>query len=240
MPAARAAASREPPSSARASIRRAARASRHRAASRRSSPAPGSRRVIATTIGPLPTGPYRRINRQGPRDAPGTRPVRNNGRWYKGRGATPRSAEMDVAGKKGRGPVRLVEPESLLGLSLGDVLLGLMETGEGQPDPAPGDTASTAVHNEPALRLRMPDGRVEREPLLGGFWRHDRTGGLTAPRVVTRREGKALACKLYRVGGDRALYAGVLKTAGARAFVEAAPGTEFRYRNARLCKMTAG
>src|SRR5689334_3842506 len=82
MPAARAAASREPPSSARASIRRAARASRHRAASRRSSPPPSSRRVIATTIGPLPTGPYRRINRRGPRDAPGTRPVRNNGRWY--------------------------------------------------------------------------------------------------------------------------------------------------------------
>src|SRR5690242_12212684 len=84
MPAARAAASREPPSSARASIRRAARASRHRAASRRSSPPPSSRRVIATTIGPLPTGPYRRINRRGPRDAPGTRPVRNNGRWYDG------------------------------------------------------------------------------------------------------------------------------------------------------------
>src|SRR5690349_23121504 len=84
MPAARAAVSREPPSStsARASIRRAARASGHRAASRRSSPAPSSRRVIATTIGPLPTGPYRRINRRGPRDAPGARPVRNNGRWY--------------------------------------------------------------------------------------------------------------------------------------------------------------
>src|SRR5689334_12122972 len=84
MPAARAAVSREPPSStsARASIRRAARASQHRAASRRRPPAPSSRRVIATTIGPLPTGPYRRINRRGPRDAPGTRPVRNNGRWY--------------------------------------------------------------------------------------------------------------------------------------------------------------
>ena len=74
------------------------------------------------------------------------------------------------------------------------------------------------------LRLRMPDGRVEREPLLGGFWRLDRTGGLTVPRVVTRREGKALACKLYRLEEGRALYAGVLKAAGARAFVEAAPG----------------
>src|SRR5689334_19166860 len=90
MPAARAAASREPPSSARASIRRAARASRHRAASRRSSPPPSSRRVIATTIGPLPTGPCPRINRRGPRDAPGTRPVRNNGRWYDPCAAGPR------------------------------------------------------------------------------------------------------------------------------------------------------
>jgi hypothetical protein len=56
--------------------------------------------------------------------------------------------------------------------------------------------------------------------------------------VVTRREGKALACKLYRVEGGRALYAGVLKAAGARAFAEAAPGEEFRYRNAWLRKMT--
>ena len=143
-----------------------------------------------------------------------------------------------MAGKKGRGPVRLVEPESLLGLSLGDVLLGLMETGEGQPDPAPGDTASTAVHNEPALRLCMPDGRVEREPLLGGFWRRDKGGGLTSPRVATRRDGKALACELYRVEGSRALYAGVLKAASARAFVGAAPGAEFRYRNVPLRRMT--
>jgi hypothetical protein len=30
---------------------------------------------------------------------------------------------------------------------------------------------------------------------------------------VTRREGKALACKLYRVEEGRALYAGVLKAA---------------------------
>jgi hypothetical protein len=58
--------------------------------------------------------------------------------------------------------------------------------------------------------------------------------------VVTRREGEALACKLYRVGEDRAPYAGVLKAAGARAFVEAAPGAEFRYRNSRLHRMTAG
>jgi hypothetical protein len=133
----------------------------------------------------------------------------------------------------------LVEPESLLGLSLGDVLLGLMETGEGQPDPAPDNATPAAADGEPVLRLRMPDGRVEREPLLGGFWRLDRTGGLTSPRVVTRREGKALACKLYRVGEGRARYAGVLKAAGARAFVEAAPGAEYRYRNSRLRRMTA-
>jgi hypothetical protein len=125
---------------------------------------------------------------------------------------------VDVAGKKVPGTVRLVEPESLLGLSLGEVLLGLMETGEGQPEPAPAGPA--VVEEGPVLRLRMPDGRVEREPLLGGFWRRDKGGGLTTPRIVTRREGKALACKLYRVEGGRALYAGVLKAAGARAFAE--------------------
>ncbi len=142
-----------------------------------------------------------------------------------------------MAGKKRREPVRLVEPVSLLGLDLGDVLLGLMETGEGQPGPAP-DAAS--AEEGPVLRLRMPDGRVERESLLGGFWRRDKEGGLTSPRVVTRREGKALASKLYRVGEGRALYAGVLKAAGARAFAEAAPGEEFRYRNVPLRKMTTG
>src|SRR5690242_3169327 len=112
-----------------------------------------------------------------------------------------------------------------------------METGEGQPEPAPADPA--VAEQGLVLRLRMPDGRVEREPLLGGFWRQDRTGGLASPRVVTRREGKALACKLYRIEEGRALYAGVLKAAGARAFVEAAPGAEFRYRNSRLRKMSA-
>ena len=57
---------------------------------------------------------------------------------------------------------------------------------------------------------------------------------------MTRREGKALAYKLYRVGEGRALYAGVLKAAGARAFVEAEPGEEFRYRNVPLRRMTTG
>src|SRR5690348_2111919 len=115
--------------------------------------------------------------------------------------ASPGPAESGVAGKRGRGPTRLVEPESLLGLSLGDVLLGLLETGEGQPGPAPAGPA--AAEEGPVLRLRMPDGRVEREPLLGGFWRRDRAGGLTVPRIATRREGKPLACKLYRVGEGR-------------------------------------
>src|SRR6188472_389118 len=69
MPAARAASSREAPSStsARASIRRAARASRHRAASRRRSPAPGSCRVIAIVIRALPC---RRPTTDQPRRAP--------------------------------------------------------------------------------------------------------------------------------------------------------------------------
>ena len=56
---------------------------------------------------------------------------------------------------------------------------------------------------------------------------------------MTRREGKALACKLYRVEGGRALYASVLKAAGAQAFIGATPGAEFRYRNAPLRRMTA-
>jgi hypothetical protein len=87
---------------------------------------------------------------------------------------------VDVAGKRGRGFERLVEPASLLDLSLGDLLLGLMETGEGQPDAAPDVPA--AAEEGPMLQLRMPDGRVEREPLLGGFWRRDREGKLTVPR----------------------------------------------------------
>jgi hypothetical protein len=147
---------------------------------------------------------------------------------------------VSVAGKKREGPVRLVEPVSLLGLSLGDVLLGLAEAGQSGADSRSGSAASAVAEEGPVLRLRMPDGRVEREPLLGGFWRRDRQGGLTSPRVVTRREGKALACKLYRVGEGRALYAGALKAAGARAFVEATPGAEFRYRNVPLRRMTAG
>src|SRR3954454_2424699 len=143
-----------------------------------------------------------------------------SGRVSGGRGgAAPGPAEVDVAGKWGGVSVRSVEPEVLLGPSLGDVLLGLRETGDGQPDDTSVDSAGAG--QGPGLRLRMPDGRVEREPLLGGFWYRDKGGGVTSPRVATRREGTALACKLYRLGEGRAPYAGALKAAGARAFVEA-------------------
>ena len=109
-----------------------------------------------------------------------------------------------MAGRKRREDVRPVEPVSLAGLDLGEVLLGLMETGEGQPGPAP--AASAAVEEDPVLRLRMPDGQVEREPLLGGFWRRDKEGGLTSPRVATRRDGKALACRLAAGGSGAACW----------------------------------
>src|SRR3954447_14431369 len=69
MPAARAASSREAPSStrARASIRREAAASRHRLASRRSSTAPSSFRVIATVMTPPPIGHTADQPRRAPR-----------------------------------------------------------------------------------------------------------------------------------------------------------------------------
>src|SRR3954464_14543797 len=68
MPAARAASSREDPSStrAKASIRREAAVSRHRLASRRSSTAPSSCRVIATVMAPPPTGHTADQPRQAP------------------------------------------------------------------------------------------------------------------------------------------------------------------------------
>src|SRR6476661_5547444 len=47
-----------------------------------------------------------------------------------------------VAGKRREGPERLVEPVPLLGLSLGDVLLGLMGTGRHRPEPAPAGQGS--------------------------------------------------------------------------------------------------
>src|SRR5947209_4412406 len=83
MPAARAASSREDPSSpsARASIRRAARASRHRAASRRSSTAPGSCRVTATVMAPPPIG-YTADQRPGAARGAAAPTVRSWDHWY--------------------------------------------------------------------------------------------------------------------------------------------------------------
>ncbi len=146
-----------------------------------------------------------------------------------------------MTGGKGRGPARLVEPESLLGLNLGDVLLGLMETGEvPEPDRHSGRAAPAGSHaGPPLLQLRLPDGTVEREEVLGGFLRRDRSGTFGSPRVVTLRGGLATLHKLYRVEGGVAAYAGALAATGQKAFAAAAPGAEFRYRNAPLRKMTA-
>src|SRR3954451_1181311 len=85
MPAARAASSREDPSStsARASIRRAAGASRHRLASRRSSPAPGSFRVIATVMAPSADRPHRRSTASRATRLRARRRASNSDRWYK-------------------------------------------------------------------------------------------------------------------------------------------------------------
>src|SRR3954452_8720868 len=85
MPAARAASSREAPSSTRASIRREAAVSRHRLASRRSSTAPGSFRLIPTVMAPPPIGYTADQPRQAPRgsgrdDASAIRPVGMSGR----------------------------------------------------------------------------------------------------------------------------------------------------------------
>ena len=46
------------------------------------------------------------------------------------------------------------------------------------------------------------------------------------------------AHKLYRVEGGIAAYAGTLAAGGQRAFAAAAPGADFRYRNAVLRRMT--
>src|SRR3954453_23353078 len=99
MPAARAASAREAPSStsAKASIRRAARASRHRPASRRRPPASSSRRVIATVIAPPPIG---HTADQRPRAARGaTDPtVRSRGRWYYQSGGRDRDRRINRSG----------------------------------------------------------------------------------------------------------------------------------------------
>ncbi len=89
--------------------------------------------------------------------------------------ATPEGAaqrrESKVAGKKEKGPGKLVEPVSLLGA----MLLELMGADEGAPQPASTVPASSEPSAGYMLQLRMPDGRIEREPLLGGFWRVDRS-----------------------------------------------------------------
>ena len=68
-----------------------------------------------------------------------------------------------MAGRKRREDVRLVEPVSLLGLGLGDVLLGLVETGEGQPDPVPDGAAPqgsrmSVANDEPEHVVVAPGG----------------------------------------------------------------------------------
>ena len=136
--------------------------------------------------------------------------------------------------------MRLVERELLLGLSLGDVLLGLVETGEGQPDPAQGDAFSAAGGGAPGAPAadagRAGRARAAARRLLAPGPHGPGHGPLG--RDPTRGEGALL--QLYRIEEGRALDAGVLKAAGTRAFVEAAPGEEFRYRNSPLRKMTAG
>ena len=145
-----------------------------------------------------------------------------------------------MAKRAERGPRRPVEPEPLPGLDLGDVPLGLMETSDPPEVPEPGRAAPAGSQAGPSLlRLRLPDGSVEREQVLGGYLKRDRAGGFGSPRVVTLRGGLAALHKLYRVEGGVAAYAGALAAGGHRAFAAAAPGGEFRYRNAVLRRMTA-
>src|SRR3954454_2213774 len=104
MPAARAASSREAPSStsAKASIRRAALASRHRAASRRSSTAPGSFRVIATVMAPPLIGHTADQPRRAPRGS-----ERDDRSAIRAVGITPeQEAELATAVERGPDPER--------------------------------------------------------------------------------------------------------------------------------------
>src|SRR5690242_9363050 len=65
------------------------------------------------------SGIFRQQNSRGPACGPPGRVAGGGGDMSQG------PTEVDVTGKKGRGPERLVEPVSLLGLNLGEVLLGL-------------------------------------------------------------------------------------------------------------------
>ena len=145
-----------------------------------------------------------------------------------------------MAKRTGREPRRPVGPESQPGLDLGDAPLGLMEIGEVLEAPRPGgERGHAGPQARPSLlRLRLPDGSVEREAVLGGFLKRDRAGGFGSPRVVTLRGSLVALHKLYRVEGGVAAYAGTLAAGGQKAFSGAAPGGEFRYRNAVLRRMT--
>ena len=138
-----------------------------------------------------------------------------------------------AGGEKDRGPMRLVEPD----LGLTDVLLGLFGGDPCHATPGGDDAPAPAT---PVLRVRLPDGRVEEEELLGGFQRRDRTGGFGSPRVVTLHRGEIGPAlhKLYRIRDGVAAYAGTLAAGGVRAFAGAPPGGEYRYRNAALRRMT--
>ena len=141
-----------------------------------------------------------------------------------------------AGGEKDRGPTRPVEPD----LGLTDVLLGLF--GGNDPGHASAGGGDAPAPTVPVLRVRLPDGRVEDEELLGGFLRRDRAGIFGSPRIVTLQRGTAgrgpALHKLYRVRDGVAAYAGSLAAGGVRAFAAAAPGGEYRYRNAALRRMT--
>jgi hypothetical protein len=85
-----------------------------------------------------------------------------------------------AAGERSRrepeGLVRLIEPVSLLSLSLKDVLLGFREAEQGRVRRAPGGAAPAAA--EQGASAADAGRRIERGPLLGSFWHLGRTGGL--------------------------------------------------------------
>src|SRR5689334_5566228 len=142
MPAARAASSREDPSStsARASIRRAARASRHRPASRRSSPAPSSFRVTATVMAPLRRSATPPINALGPRVAP--------------------RAQRSEAGAVG---IRLFRVDPVEGGSIGLACRAAAELG--LPEPQAGQLAPSAAVLPRRPEVAVLEGRSLRPPL---------------------------------------------------------------------------
>src|SRR3954469_13637443 len=105
MPAARAASSREAPSStrARASIRREAAVSRHRLASRRSPTAPGSFRAIATVMTPPLIGHTADQPRRAPRGS-----ERDDGSAIRAVGMTSRQLLPAAHGELGKPNTKVV------------------------------------------------------------------------------------------------------------------------------------